>query len=165
MVKNIFRAGQSARAAHHRNSFPHTRRPFSRRGRVGNVKVHIVGDHQIEQTIAIVIDKGASGAPGFPGARDPGLFADFGEDSALIVIETILAVVGDVEVFPSVIVVVADANALSPARRGQTGLRGDVSKCSVMLVAVQMIGGSLSRGNPSRVVPFTRKMSGQPSLS
>ena len=60
-------------------------------------------------------------------------------------IEPVLAVVGDVEIFPSVVVVVADADALAPAVRGQPGLGGHVGKSSVVIVAIQMIGGRRSR--------------------
>jgi len=49
----------------------------------------------------------------FPDPATPSLFADLGEDSALIVVEPVLPVIRDVEVFPTVVVVVADANTLS----------------------------------------------------
>ena len=59
-------------------------------------------------------------------------------------IEPVLSVVGDVEVFPSIVVVVAHADALAPAVRGQPGLSGHVGKSSVVLIAIQMIGRSRS---------------------
>ena len=83
-------------------------------GAVDKIEVHVVGDHQIEMAVAIVVDEGASGAPGLAGAGDAGLLGHFGENSVLVVIETILAVVGDVKIFPSVVVVVAHADALAP---------------------------------------------------
>ena len=81
----------------------------------------------------------------FPVPATPECLRHFGEHSTLVVIEAILAVVGDVEIFPSVVVVVADANALAPAGRGQSGFGGDVGKRSVVIVAIQMIGGRVVR--------------------
>ena len=81
----------------------------------------------------------------FPVPATPDSLRHFGEDSTLIVIEAILAIVGDVEIFPSVVVIVAGANTLAPARGGQPGFGGDVSECSVVIVAIQMVGGSAFR--------------------
>ena len=61
-------------------------------------------------------------------------------------IEAVLAVVGDVEVFPSVVVVVADADALAPAGCGEAGFRGDVGEGAVVIVAVEVVGGRLPGG-------------------
>ena len=54
-------------------------------------------------------------------------------------IEAILAVVGDVQVFPSIIVIIADANALAPAGGSQPGLRSHIGESSVVIVVVQVI--------------------------
>src|SRR5271157_5023380 len=51
----------------------------------------------------------------------------------------VLAVVGDVEIFPAVVVVVADTDALSPTARGQARFRGDIGERAVMIVAVEMV--------------------------
>src|SRR4029077_18444662 len=96
---------------------------------------------------AIIVDESASCSPCFAGSGDAGLFSHFGEDSVLIVVETVLAVVGDVEVFPSVVVVVADAHALAPSGCGETGFGSDVGEGAVVIVAVEVVGGSLSGGS------------------
>jgi hypothetical protein len=62
------------------------------------------------------------------------------------VVEAVLAVVGDVEVFPSVVVIVADADALAPAGRGQTRLGGDVGEGAVVIVVIQAVGRALPGG-------------------
>ena len=67
--------------------------------------------------IAIVVDESATRSPSLAGARHARLFCDFGEYAVIVVVELVLAVVGDVEVFPPVVVVIADANALSPSGR------------------------------------------------
>ena len=67
------------RAAHYRDTLPEAVGAFARAGRGCKIKVDIVGDHEIEVAVAVVVDEGAAGAPGFAGARDAGFVADFGE--------------------------------------------------------------------------------------
>ena len=65
VIKNVLRARQAARTAHHRNTLPHARGSLAGSGRRGKVQVYIIRDYQIEQPVAIVINEGASRAPGF----------------------------------------------------------------------------------------------------
>src|SRR5690242_19696925 len=60
----------------------------------------------------------------------------------IIMIKTILARIGDVEIFPSIIVVISDANSLAPSRRDESRLRSHIGKSSVMIVVIQMVRGS-----------------------
>ena len=122
VIKNILRARKSARAAHHRDALPHTRRALSRRRRSGEIEIHVIRHHQIELAVAVVVDERASRAPRFARTRHAGLLRHFGEDTVIVVIEPVLAVVRDVQIFPTIVVVVADANALSPAGRCQIRL-------------------------------------------
>src|SRR6185312_16795625 len=147
-VEDILGAGQSARATHHRHSLPYARRSFSWRRSGGHVKVHVVGHHQIKQTVAIVINEGASCAPGLPASRHAGRIGNLCEHPALIVIEAILRVISYVEVFPSIVVVVSYARALTPSGCGQAGLRSYIGERSVVIVAIEVIAGcgTLSRG-------------------
>ena len=72
-------------------------------------------------------------------ARHAGLLADVGECAvAVVVIQNVLAEVGDEQIVPAVVVVVADAHALSPARVRDSGLRGHVGEGAVAIVAKQM---------------------------
>ena len=92
--------------------------------------------------VAVVVDEGAAIAPGFSGARDTCLFAYVGECSvAVVVIEDVLSVVGDVEIFPPVVVVIADADALAPAGVGEAGFLRDVGESAVVIVVVKMARG------------------------
>ena len=87
---------------------------------------------------------------------------------ALVVVEAVVAVSGDVEVVVAVVVVVADAGALSPAGVGEAGFGGDIGECAIVVVMKEVAGGrgrSGLAGSSMCVVPLTRKMSGQPSLS
>ena len=89
--------------------------PLARRGRSGKIEIHVIRDDEIEVAVAVVVDERTTGAPGLTGSRDAGFLRNLGEHSVIVVVEPVLAVVGDVEIFPSVVVVVADAHALAPA--------------------------------------------------
>src|SRR6476620_1456502 len=96
--------------------------------------------------VAVVVDEGAAGAPGFAGAGDAGFLADVGEGTVAVVpIQHIFSVVGDVEIGVTVVVVIADANALSPSGVGEAGFLGDVGEGAIVIVAVEMICRRLSR--------------------
>jgi hypothetical protein len=62
------------------------------------------------------------------------------------VIKDVFAVVGDVQLLETVIVVVTDADALAPAGMGQAGFFSDIGKRAVVVVVVEMIGRSLLYG-------------------
>jgi len=97
--------------------------------------------------VAVIIDKGASGAPGFAGACNAGLFADIGERAVtIVVIQNVFAEVSDVKIFPAVVVVIADADALAPSGVEQAALPSDIGKCTIMIVVVEMAGGGFGSG-------------------
>ena len=71
---------------------------------------------------------------------------------APVVIQTVLAPVGDEQIVVAVVVVVAGAGALAPAARAEPGRRGHVRECAVALVAVEMVASArCPAGNPSSV--------------
>ena len=71
----------------------------------------------------IVVNEGATGIPARAFARHSRFLADIGKGSvSVVVIENVLAVVGDEEIVPAVVVVITDANALSPTRMGRVQL-------------------------------------------
>src|SRR5579859_1272540 len=97
--------------------------------------------------VAVVVYEGAAIAPGFAGACDACFLADVGESSvAVVAIEDVFAVVGDVEIFPAVIVIVADAGSLAPAGVGQAGFVRDIGESTVVIVMVEMAGREIARG-------------------
>jgi hypothetical protein len=53
-----------------------------------------------------------------------------------------VAVVGDEEVLETVVVVIADANAVRPAWIGDAGFGGDIGEGAVAVVAVEAIAGT-----------------------
>src|SRR5580692_882512 len=119
------------------------------RPRGPHIEEHIVGNYKIEFPVAVVVDKGATRTPRGAATCDSGRGGDFLEGAiAFIVVQTVLTVVGDEKVVEAVIVVVADAHALSPAGEFQSRCLGDVGEGSVMVVVVQVaswLGTSLLR--------------------
>src|SRR5437764_3684127 len=75
------------------------------------------------------------------------LFADVGEGTvAIVVIENVLAVVGDVEILPAVVVVIPDADALAPTSVGQTGFGADIGERAIMVVVIEVVCGAFAGG-------------------
>ena len=64
----------------------------------------------------------------------------------LVVIQAVLSVGGYVEVFPSVVVVIAYADALTPACGCQARLHGHIGEGSVVVVVVEMVGRGFAFG-------------------
>src|SRR6202030_4523827 len=58
----------------------------------------------------------------------------------------VLSVVSHIEVFPAVVVVVSYANPLSPAGCGETSLHCDISKGSIVIIAIEVIARRRSSG-------------------
>ncbi len=139
VVKNVFRGRQSSRPAHHRRALPHARWALARSGRGREIEVNIVCDDEIEFAVAIVVNESATRAPRLSRSAHACLVRHIGEDAVIVVIEMVLAVVSDVEIFPAIVIVVADADALSPAARGQARFRGDIGERAIVIVVVEMI--------------------------
>src|SRR5260370_35536682 len=66
----------------------------------------------------------------------------------VIVIKTIFAIISDVEIFPSVVVVVSDANSLTPSCRDESRFLSHIGKSSIMIVVIQMVRRGLIGGGP-----------------
>ena len=61
-------------------------------------------------------------------------------------IENILAVVGDEEIVPTVVIVIADANPLSPTGVSEPGPGSDIGESAVTIVAEKMRRGFATCG-------------------
>src|SRR5260370_1033745 len=96
--------------------------------------------------VAVVIDPRASRTPRLPRARHARFFRDLGENAILVVIQAVLPVVSNVQIFPPIVVVIADANPLPPSRGDQPGVNRHIGERPVMIVAVEMVGRSFSLG-------------------
>ena len=76
-----------------------------------------------------------------------GLGRHIGKSSiAIISVEAILAVVGQKQIFKTIVVVIADTHSTRPAGRfEQTGLFCYITKSSVAIVVVEAVAGSRER--------------------
>src|SRR5579875_1846680 len=98
-----------------------------RPGRMRQVKIDVIGDEQIQVTVAVVVEEGTSRTEANAGVQEPGLFRQVREGSVAVIPEKpILSVVSDKQVFKTIVVVVANADPVRPARRGDSGLGGDI---------------------------------------
>src|SRR5437016_11061704 len=133
---------------------------------MSEIDIDIVGDEQIELAVAIVVDKCTAGVPALAVTAHARFLGHIGERAiAIVVIKNILAEIADEEIFEAVVVVVTNANALSPAGVGYAGLHGNVCECSVTIILEKMRRRLLALGETFMRVPVTRKISGHPSLS
>ena len=146
VVEDVLAALQSRWAAGNHHALVETRTGFGDR-RGGQVHIDVVGDEEVEAAIAIVIDEGAACVPAGAFACDAGLQADIGEGSvSVVVIEDVLTVISDKEIVPSIVVIVPDANALSPAGVGEPGLGRHIGESAVAIVAEKMRRGFAASG-------------------
>ena len=82
-----------------------------------------------------------------PGSRDARFLAHVGERSvSIVVIQNIFAVVSDVHVLETVVVIVAHADTLAPSGRIESSLSSDVRECAVVIVVIEMTGRRYAGG-------------------
>src|SRR3981081_52327 len=111
-------ARQSARAAHHRDSAkltkPRRKGALASDRRIVGIEFRIAGNKEIEKAIVIVIAPGCARRPA--PQRDSSLFSDVGERTVMIVVvEAVLSEIGNIDIGPAIIVIIADHNAKTPA--------------------------------------------------
>ena len=93
--------------------------------------------------VPVVIHKSASGTEACVGGKQAGLSGHVGKRSvAVVVIEAILAKVGNEKVFIAVIIEVAHANAVSPAGIHQSRFLRNIRECAVAIVPIQAVARS-----------------------
>src|SRR5437868_1266717 len=142
MVEDVWRALKTAGAAHDRNSLPDASGVLARLGRVGEIEVHVIDDGEVQLAVAIVVDEGTAGAPLFSCSGDTGLLGHLFEGAiALVVEEAVFAVVRDIDVAESIVIVVPNACPLAPSGGSETCLRGDIGKGAVVIVMEEVVGG------------------------
>src|SRR2546422_9246784 len=104
------------RAAHHAEAFPGAVAAASRRVACGIGVSDIRGDEQIQASIAVEVEERASRIPARAGRRQSTSACDIAERAiAVVAIENLIAVESHEQVDLAVVVVVAGADALSPA--------------------------------------------------
>src|SRR5450432_1110132 len=101
-----------------------------RRRQMGHIPVDITGNEEIQFAVSIVIAESGSGRP-VP-ERDARSFGYVTKRPiVIVVVKAILSVVGDVDVGPAVIVVVADRDPKPPSLIGNPGLLSHVGKRAI----------------------------------
>src|SRR5229473_4859612 len=145
VVKDVLARWQATRPAKDGDALPQAGGVFAGGRGMCKVEVGIVRDGQIELPIPIVIHEGAAGAPGLSVACHAGFFRHLFEFASKVVVESIFPVIGNVKIFPSIIVKVPYAYALTPSGCHKACLGSYVSKRPVVVVVIQVIGrGALS---------------------
>ena len=139
VVEDVGVAVQSGRPARYHHGFIEAGSALGNWRRL-QIEINVVGDEEIELSVAIVIEEGAACSPADSLSSDSCFLAYIGEGAvAVVVIQHVLAEVGDEQVVVAVVVVIADADALSPPRVLKTRLQGDVGESPVAIVLEEVI--------------------------
>src|SRR5580658_2036281 len=140
--------GQSTRPALNRYTFPIAIYVLARDRRVLEGEADVVRNKKIEVAIAVVVQETAPGAPpDLIVARltipQPGGLGHLGKRSiAVVTIKTVLPKIRAKDIFKSVVVIVANANARRPPHGLQSGLFSHVDEGAVAVVLVEAIRGA-----------------------
>ena len=127
--EHVVRSLETVRAAHHAEPFPVAVAAAARRvtHRVGVRDIR--RDKQIQPAVAVEVDERAPCIPARARQRESGPARDIAKGAVTVVaIQNLIAVVGDEEIDVAVVVVVAGADALSPAPAADSRLGGDVGE-------------------------------------
>src|SRR5262249_12216007 len=139
--KDVFGGFQTAWPTHDRRSLPDAGGILARQRGGLQLEINVAGHDDIEQAIAVVVDESATGAPFGAAAGYPRAFSPLLELSvAFIVIQPVLAVVSHVEVIQAVVIVIANADALSPAAGFQSSRSSHIGECAVVIVVIKIAG-------------------------
>ena len=107
----------------------------------GRLEVHVARDEQIEAPVAIEVQKAAARTPLMLGPGHARPIGDVGEGAVAVVpVEDVSTPVADEQIVEAVVVVVADAAALSPSGMGESRLLRDVAERAVAIVVEQVAG-------------------------
>ena len=117
MEEGVTGAFQSARTALHGDAAIHAIGRAAELRQIVEMEVDVICDHQVDISIAVVVAEGCAGRPAAIG--DAGFGGDVSECAvAVVVIENVAAEASYVEIWPAIIVVVADRAAHRQARLG-----------------------------------------------
>ncbi len=139
VVQRIRSVLQPARSAHHGNALPHARSPLPRERRGRDIKIHVVCNHQIQLAVPVVVHERASRSPCLFRSSNASFVTHVLKYSVIIAEQTVVPVVRDVEIVPTIVVVIADAHSLPPPSRFQSRHFRHVGKRAVVIVVVKMI--------------------------
>src|SRR5437667_2350889 len=138
MKQNVLSAIQPRRPARDHHTFIKTWSRLWNRSR-SQVEIDVVGDEEIEFAVTIVVDESAASVPALAVSAHA-RFVSYIRERAIpiVVIKNVLAKVACEEILKAVIVVIANADALSPAGVGYTSLQSNVGECAVSIILEKM---------------------------
>ena len=120
VIKHVRIAGEAAWAAHHRNPLPLAGGGLSGRAGLCRIELDVIADKQVEVSVAIVIQEGATGAPAYALIVDSGFASHIGEGAiAVVVKQNVVSPEATKEIVPAVVVEIPDADAGLPAGAAQ----------------------------------------------
>src|SRR5229473_2332985 len=104
---------------------------------MGQIEVDIVNDYQVEISVAVIVDEGATCAPALGGEQTAffGLVAK--RAIPLIPVQDILSPLGDENVGVAVIIDVTRTNALAPSGTRDSRVFGDVFELQSTQVVIE----------------------------
>jgi hypothetical protein len=115
------------------------------------IQLDEIAHEKIEVAVPVVIEESAAGAPAAFFLKKAGLMRNIGKGAISVVMkENVMAPEAAEQVVPSIVVVIAYANAGLPAGAPQARLLRHVGKGAVAVVLVQMRGRLLAR-RPMRI--------------
>ena len=108
--------------------------------RMFGIKFHIAGNKQIEQPVMIEVSPGRASGPATE--SDASFFGHIGERAVMmVVIKTVSAEIGDVDVRPPVVIVITYGYAEAPAFIGYACMIGGVGECAIVIIVKQHRSG------------------------
>ena len=148
MIEQVLAALQARRPAGHLDALVGTVGVLGQ-GRGLHVEVDVIAHKEIQVAVLVVVQKRAARVPAQPVLLKPGFPGHFGKRPVPVVAEQrVLPVVADEKVVPAVVVVVAHAARLAPARAPQPRLQRHVGKRAVAVVLEQVADRLLALGKP-----------------
>ena len=137
--------GEASWAAHDGDALPLAEVAHLDGGWFVGVERDVVADEEVEVSVAVVVEEGASRAPAALVGVEAGFARDVSECAVAVVVEEdVVSPETAEEVVPTVVVVVADADAGLPAGSGEAGVFGDIGERAVAIVFEEMGCGRLA---------------------
>ena len=131
---------QPPRSAFDGNAFPPTVGVFPRNSGIFKGKANVVGNEEIQMSIAVVIQEGAAGSKPLLIAPQPGRLGNIGESSvAVVAVKHVLPEIGAKDIVKAIVVVVSDADSAGPPEQAQPCLFSDIRKCPIPVILIQPI--------------------------
>src|SRR5882762_8670549 len=135
--QSVTRAFEAARPALHVDAAVFAVGRGAEAGQIVEMEIDVVGNHEVEKTVAIVVAKSSAGRPAAVG--NTGFGSDIGEGAvAIIFVKDVAAEAGDVEIGPAVVVVVQSALArLSLDGHSDSGGIGEIDVEPAIAIVVK----------------------------